>query len=141
MPNSSLCAPPVFSNFGATDVFTVDQRIRTPYIQNYNLNIQQQLASGVVLQIGYIGSAGRKLFRYRDVNQSVGGGPVPYPDFVYINQFESTANSNYQRAANNTPPADPRSDLERELYLVALHRHGQRRTGLCPQRQPAGQQL
>ena len=95
IPNSSLCAPPVFSNFGATDVFTVDQHIRTPYIQNYNLNIQQQLASGIVLQIGYIGSAGRKLFRYRDVNQSVGGGPVPYPDFVYINQFESTANSNY----------------------------------------------
>ncbi len=95
VPGSSLCAPPVFSHFGATDVFTVDQNIRTPYVQNYNLNVQQQLASGVVLQIGYIGSAGRKLFRYRDVNQSIGGGPVPYPDFVYINQFESTANSNY----------------------------------------------
>jgi hypothetical protein len=94
VPNSNVCAPPVFSNFGATDVFTVDQHIRTPYVQNYNLNIQQQLAAGVVLQIGYIGSAGRKLFRYRDVNQS-GGGPIPYPDFVYINQFESTANSNY----------------------------------------------
>ena len=73
----------------------MDQHIRTPYVQNYNLNVQQQLASGVVLQIGYIGSAGRKLFRYRDVNQSVGGGPVPYPDFVYINQFESTARSRY----------------------------------------------
>lgn len=95
VPNSNLCAPPVFSDFRATDVFTVDQHIRTPYIQNYNLNIQQQLASGVVLQIGYIGSAGRKLFRYRDVNQSVGGGAVPYPDFVYINQFESTTNSSY----------------------------------------------
>ncbi len=95
VPHSSLCAPPVFSNFAATDVFTVDQHIRTPYIQNYNLNVQQQLASGVVLQIGYVGSAGRKLFRYRDVNQSVGGGPVPFPDFVYINQFESTANSDY----------------------------------------------
>jgi hypothetical protein len=95
VPNSSLCAPPVFSNFGATDVFTVDQQIRTPSIQNYNLNVQQQLASGVVLQIGYVGSAGRKLFRYRDLNQSVGGGHIPYPDFVYINQFESTANSNY----------------------------------------------
>src|SRR5580704_16065677 len=39
---SNLCAPPVFSNFGATDVWTVDQGIRTPYIQNYNLNLQQQ---------------------------------------------------------------------------------------------------
>jgi hypothetical protein len=85
----------VFSHFGASDIFTVDQKIRTPYIQNYNLNIQQQLASGVVLQAGYVGSAGRKLFRYRDLNQTVGGGALPYPDFVYINQFESSAISNY----------------------------------------------
>ncbi len=95
IPNSSLCAPRVFSNFGATDIFTVDQHIRTPYIQNYNLNVQQQIANGVMLQVGYVGSAGRKLFRFRDLNQSVGGGPLPYPEFVYINQFESTAISNY----------------------------------------------
>jgi hypothetical protein len=95
LPNSNRCAPPVFSNFGATDIFTVDQHIRTPYIQNYNFNLQQQLAPGTVLQVGYVGSAGRKLFRFRDLNQSVGGGPLPYPQFVYINQFESTAISNY----------------------------------------------
>ncbi len=95
IPNTSSCAPPVFSKFGATDIFTVDQKIRTPYIQNYNFNIQQKLASGVVLQMGYVGSTGRKLFRYRDLNQSIGGGSLPYPDFVYINQFESSAISNY----------------------------------------------
>ena len=95
VPNSNVCAPPVFSNFGATDIFTVDQHIRTPYIQNYNFNIEQQLAPGTMLQVGYVGSAGRKLFRFRDLNQSVGGGPLPYPQFVYINQFESTAISNY----------------------------------------------
>ncbi|MGA2181936.1 MAG: TonB-dependent receptor [Bryobacteraceae bacterium] len=95
VPNTNMCAPPVFSNFGASDVFTVDQHIRTPYVQNYNFNIQQQFTSGIALQVGYVGSAGRKLFRYRDLNQSVGGGPLPYPDFVYINQFESTAVSNY----------------------------------------------
>src|SRR5204863_2413600 len=33
IPNTTSCAPPVFSNFGASDIFTVDQRIRTPYIQ------------------------------------------------------------------------------------------------------------
>ncbi len=95
VPNTNLCAPPVFSNFSASDVWTVDQHIRTPYIQNYNFNIQQQLFGGSVLQVGYVGSAGRKLFRFRDLNQSVGGGALPYPDFVYINQFESTAVSNY----------------------------------------------
>jgi hypothetical protein len=95
IPNSTLCAPPVFSNFGASDIFTVDQNIRTPYVQNYNFNIQQQLTPGIALQTGYVGSAGRKLFRYRDLNQTVGGGALPYPDFVYINQFESSAISNY----------------------------------------------
>ena len=95
IPGSTQCAPRVFSNFGATDIFTVDQKIRTPYVMNYNVNIQQQLAPGVVLQAGYVGSQGRRLFRYRDLNQSVGGGPLPYPQFVYINQFESTAMSSY----------------------------------------------
>ena len=93
--NPGLCAPPVFSGFGATDIFTVDQRIRTPYVQNYNFNVEQQISGPVALQLGYVGSAGRKLFRYRDLNQSVGGGPLPFPQFVYINQFESSAFSNY----------------------------------------------
>jgi hypothetical protein len=95
VPNTQLCAPPVFSNFGATDVFTVDQKLRTPYVQNYNFNVQREITQGLSLQVGYVGSAGRKLFRYRDLNQSIGGGPLPYPDFVYINQIESTAISNY----------------------------------------------
>ena len=95
VPGTKLCAPPVFSNFGATDVFTVDQGLRTPYVHNFNFNVERQLASGIALQAGYVGSLGRKLFRYRDLNQSVGGGPLPYPDFVYINQLETSALSNY----------------------------------------------
>jgi len=95
VPHSAMCAPPVFSNFGATDVFSVDQRVRTPYVENYNLNIERQLAPGVALEAGYVGSAGRKLFRYRDLNQTVGGGALPYSDFVYINSIETTANSGY----------------------------------------------
>jgi hypothetical protein len=35
------------------------------------------------------------LFRYRDINQLDARGNAPYPDFVYINQFESSAESNY----------------------------------------------
>src|SRR5439155_1139803 len=52
---------PVFdpASFSAADVFTVDQGIRTPYVQNYNLNIEQQLGSHAAVQVGYVGSAGR----------------------------------------------------------------------------------
>ena len=90
---------PVFdpSTFAATDVFTVDPKIRTPYMHVYNLNLQQELTRNVALQIGYVGSQGRKLFRYRDINQPnpLTGAPSPFPAFIYINQFESSAASNY----------------------------------------------
>lgn len=89
---------PVFapSTFAASDVFTVDQKIRTPYVQNYNLNLQQELARNVVLQLGYVGSAGRKLFRYIDINQvNPATGTVAFPSLGFVNQFQSSASSNY----------------------------------------------
>jgi hypothetical protein len=51
------------------DIFGVDPHIRTPYMENYNINIQQQLTSKSVLQIGYVGSQGHRLFRFYDLNQ------------------------------------------------------------------------
>ena len=87
---------PVFTNYAAADVFTVDQKLRTPYIQNYNLNIEHQIASGLAFQIGYVGSSGRKLFRFRDLNQvNPATGTVAFPAFEFINQFESSASSSY----------------------------------------------
>src|SRR4029077_3984099 len=46
-----------------------DPHIRTPYLQNFNLNIQQQLTRKMVLQVGYVGSRGSKLWDFRDINQ------------------------------------------------------------------------
>jgi hypothetical protein len=51
------------------DSFAFDQNIRTPYMENYNLNIQQQLANKMVLQVGYVGSQGHHLWRFFDLNQ------------------------------------------------------------------------
>src|SRR5208282_868633 len=80
----------------ASDVFSVDQRLRTPYVYEYNLNVQRQLTGPMALQVGYVGSAGRKLFRYLDINQvNPATGLVPYPAFGYINQFQSSASSSY----------------------------------------------
>lgn len=85
------------SSFEATDVFTVDQQLQTPYIHVYNANIQQELARNVAVQVGFVGSAGRKLFRYRDINQvNPATGTVAFPAFLYVNQFESTASSDYK---------------------------------------------
>ncbi len=51
------------------DFFGTDPHIRTPYVQNFNLNLQQQLTNKMVLQVGYVGSIGTKLFHFRDRNQ------------------------------------------------------------------------
>ena len=59
-------------------VFGVDQHMRTPYVQSYNFNVQQTLVEGTVLQVGYVGSKGTKLFRVRDINQAT-PGPVDDP--------------------------------------------------------------
>jgi hypothetical protein len=51
------------------DTFAFDRNIKTPYMENYNVNIQQQLTSKAVLQIGYVGSQGHHLWRFFDLNQ------------------------------------------------------------------------
>ncbi len=96
---------PIFTDFTDSDVFAVERDLRTPYVQNFNFNIQHELFKDIVLQAGYVGSQGRKLFRYRDINQPViPGGPRPFDNgpfapsggtFFYVNQLETSANSNY----------------------------------------------
>jgi hypothetical protein len=88
---------PLFSGFSpTTDVWAADQNLRTPYIQNYNLNFEQQLGNALALQAGYVGSTGKKLFRFREINQfDPATGVQAFPDWGYINQFESSAWSNY----------------------------------------------
>jgi len=38
-------------------------------MENYNLNIQQQISSKSVVQIGYVGSQGHRLWRFFDISQ------------------------------------------------------------------------
>jgi len=51
------------------DVFGFDRNIKTPYMENYNLNFQQQIASKMVVQIAYVGSQGHHLWRFFDLSQ------------------------------------------------------------------------
>ena len=70
LSGNTLGSGPVFAGPSPLgDFFGTDPNIRTPYVQNFNLNLQQQLGSKMVLQIGYVGSKGTKLFRFRDLNQ------------------------------------------------------------------------
>jgi hypothetical protein len=104
---------PVYSGYGPEgDFFAVDPKMRTPYVQNFNLNFQQQLGAKTVLQVGYVGSKGTKLFQFLDINQPsqaqitaadlgcdcINSYSVPRtyaPNFFYLNQERSSANSIY----------------------------------------------
>ena len=118
-----------------SDFFAADPNIRTPYTQNWNLNLQQQVASRIVLQIGYVGSKGTKLFRFRDINQpsqaaitaadlasgvSSYGVPRPFPNFFYINQEESTAGSVYH-ALQTSLRVDNWHGLQSQVNYVWSH--------------------
>lgn len=112
IPNTPLYGTP-----GCTvecDIFSFDQHIKTPYIENYNLNFQQELARNVALQVGYVGSQGHRLLRFFDINQPtqatitasdlgcncINDVSVPRPygfpaGAFYIFQENSTGKSNY----------------------------------------------
>jgi Carboxypeptidase regulatory-like domain len=63
---------PLYGTPGCTvecDIFSFDRNIKTPYMENYNLNIQHQFSSNIVMQVGYVGSQGHRLFRFFDLNQ------------------------------------------------------------------------
>ena len=51
------------------DIFSFDRNLKTPYIENYNVNVQQQFNRNLMLQVGYVGSQGHRLFRFFDINQ------------------------------------------------------------------------
>src|SRR5229473_1256779 len=51
------------------DAFGFDRNIKTPYMENNNLNIQQQISSKAVVQLSYVGSQGHRLWRFFDINQ------------------------------------------------------------------------
>jgi Carboxypeptidase regulatory-like domain/TonB dependent receptor len=117
-PTSVIAGP----TNATTDAFTVSQKLRTPYVYNYNFNIQQEIAHNTVLEVGYVGSAGRKLFHFIDINQPtnaeitaadlgcncINSFSVPRPfdtaaplsafapnQPFYVNQVQTSANSNY----------------------------------------------
>jgi hypothetical protein len=110
LPDSKVYDPsttgPGFEFFGA------DPNLRTPYTQNFNLNLQQGLGGKAVFQVGYVGTKGTKLFRFRDIDQpsqaqitaydlanGVSGYGVPRvftnSDLFFINMEESKSNSIY----------------------------------------------
>jgi hypothetical protein len=52
------------------DFFGVDRNLKTPYVLNWNLNVQQVLARNTVLQVAYVANRGVQLYSDIDLNQA-----------------------------------------------------------------------
>lgn len=100
------CVPP-----GAGLVLVTDPNLRSPYMQHFNLNIQYE-QSEYLLEVGYVGTLGRKLLQFRDLNQPIfiagtdqDGNPLstlankegrrPFANFSTIAQSTNYGSSNY----------------------------------------------
>lgn len=82
-----------------SSAFSFQRNLRTPYIQQWNVNVQQQVGKGRVLEVGYVGTKGTKLYSARDINQPApSAAPLnlrPLFQFSDINQLESRSNAHY----------------------------------------------
>ncbi len=79
---------------------TYQRNLRTAYMQNWSLNLQRQLGTGRILEVGYVGTKGTKLHSGRDINQAgASANPQnlrPNPFYGDITAIESRSNSSYQ---------------------------------------------
>ncbi|HEV7966883.1 MAG TPA: TonB-dependent receptor [Candidatus Acidoferrales bacterium] len=55
------------------EVYGVDRNIRTPYVSNWNLDIQHAITNNLSIDVGYVGNHGTKLLGKLDINQPPAG--------------------------------------------------------------------
>jgi hypothetical protein len=82
--------------------FATNPKLSNAYTESYNLNLQQQIGSGAVMELGYIGSEGKHLRIQRNINQ-----------FIYPN---GKATRPYA-ALSTTSPIRPGSGLGNIAYV------------------------
>ncbi|MFZ1918577.1 MAG: carboxypeptidase regulatory-like domain-containing protein [Terriglobales bacterium] len=75
---------------GPYSIFAVPRNFHTPYVQNFNLNVQQQVGANASFEIGYVGSKGTKLVRLTDLNEF-----GTNPNFFSIDELAPISSSNF----------------------------------------------
>ncbi len=98
-------------------VLGVDPHLSTPYVANWQIDLQHQLTNSTVMQLAYVGNRGIKLYSLRDINQNlyaydVDGdgqsgrpyvnpalcGNTCYPYLSFIDMLQNKDNSQYNGA-------------------------------------------
>ena len=91
-PNSPVMS---VATSGPYSVFVTPQNFRSPYTQNWNLNVQQKVGGNASAELGYVGSKGTRLVRLTDWNEPDATGTRPNPNFSAIDALTPSTSSNY----------------------------------------------
>jgi hypothetical protein len=109
-PFPSQIPPPKNYDFGGAGLLPfgngsnnfVNPHLKTPYIYQYNLSAQRQLANGLMAELGYVGSSSHKLLTWLDANPFIPGTTtrvlnqgLASPNFGYLTTFDGLNNANY----------------------------------------------
>jgi hypothetical protein len=78
----------------------IDPNLKTPYVINWNVDVQHQLGSNYSLEVGYVANHGGNQLGILDINQTnpaTGVQPfaAQYPYLNYINKTVNDSHSNY----------------------------------------------
>lgn len=103
---TSLSSPPALNTWSTT--------MNVPTVYSYNLDIQRQIWNGAVLDVGYVGTLGRRLLRQYDINQPRPGtlqrnpgvnlnALRPYPGYssILFRDYGDSSNYNSLQVAVN----------------------------------------
>jgi hypothetical protein len=73
--NRVQCGDGVGLDPGPCNTYAVDRNVRTPYVSNWNLDLQQALTHNLTLELAYVGNHATRLLGYTDLNQPpIGAG-------------------------------------------------------------------
>jgi hypothetical protein len=121
-------------NYSAQVIRATSPRFKTPYDQQFSVNLQQQLAGGVMAEVAYVGSVQTHLLGLVDINQAPVGAFAaanpgtavtssnvsllnpyrPYKGFSAINSVQPTFMGNY-----HSLQASARKEWKRNSLVVA----------------------
>src|SRR5215475_8152992 len=104
----------------STNIRIINPNLRTGYVQNYSLNIQHEIIRNTVIDVGYIGNRGVKLYMHRDVNQ-------PRVPAGFLNDFRELA----AFSANNATVVSPSNVFIRLFGTAAAARDAAGATNLA----------
>lgn len=86
---------------GAVSVAAPKKNLSNPYIQQFNLTVEQNLGYKTGLRLSYVGTHAAQLTYTRNVDQPVAGtaaynpATIPYPDYYSVFQFTNGGYENY----------------------------------------------